>query len=85
MKKFKLILAMTIMVAPIITNAQTAEEIIDTYFENIGGMENFKNLEGIKMIAKVNQQGMEIPLEIVQLKDGRQMTIVNFQGKQIMQ
>jgi outer membrane lipoprotein-sorting protein len=28
---------------------------------------------------------MEIPLEIVQLKDGRQMTKITFQGKEIMQ
>jgi outer membrane lipoprotein-sorting protein len=85
MKKFKWILTLVILAGPFITNAQTADEIIATYFENIGGMENFKNLEGIKMIAKVNQQGMEIPLEIIQLKDGKQMTIINFQGKQIMQ
>jgi outer membrane lipoprotein-sorting protein len=37
------------------------------------------------MSAKVNNQGMEIPLEIVQLKDGRQMTVINFQGKEIKQ
>ena len=37
------------------------------------------------MIAKVNQQGMEIPLEILQLSDGRQMTSINFQGKEIKQ
>lgn len=85
MKKIKWILTLVILAGHFITNAQTADEIIATYFENIGGMENFKNLEGIKMIAKVNQQGMEIPLEIIQLKDGKQMTIINFQGKQIMQ
>jgi hypothetical protein len=85
MKKFKWILALAILAGPFMTKAQTADEIIDTYFENIGGIENFKNLKGIKMIAKINQQGMEIPLEIIQLKDGRQMTIINFQGKQIMQ
>ena len=39
----------------------------------------------MKMTAKVNQQGMEIPLEIYQMKDGRQMTVINFQGKEIKQ
>lgn len=66
-------------------NAQTADEIINTYFENIGGLENMKKVEGIKMAAKVNQQGMEIPLEIIQLKGGKQMTVINFQGKEIKQ
>ena len=66
-------------------NAQTADEIINTYFENIGGLENMKKVEGIKMVVKMNQQGMEIPLEIIQLKDGKQMTVINFQGKEIKQ
>jgi hypothetical protein len=51
--------------------AQSAEEIISNYFENTGGLENWNQLNGIKMIAKINQQGMEIPLEIIQLKDGQ--------------
>lgn len=37
------------------------------------------------MTAKVNQGGMEIPLEIYNLKDGRQMTKITFQGKEIKQ
>ena len=85
MRTFKLIAALIFFVAAVPAQAQTADEIIDTYFENIGGEEKLKSLEGMKMTAKVNQQGMEIPLEIVQLKDGRQMTVINFQGKEIKQ
>ncbi|MEL6132115.1 MAG: outer membrane lipoprotein-sorting protein, partial [Bacteroidota bacterium] len=40
---------------------------------------------GLKMMAKVNQGGVEIPLEIVRLKDGRQYTKVNFQGTDFFQ
>jgi outer membrane lipoprotein-sorting protein len=65
--------------------AQTADEIIANYFENTGGIEKWKALQGVKFSAKVNQGGMEIPLEIVQLKDGRQMTTITFQGKEIKQ
>lgn len=65
--------------------AQTADEIIENYFENTGGLDKWKSIEGIKMNAKVSQQGMEIPLQILQLKDGRQMTSINFQGKEIKQ
>ena len=65
--------------------AQTVEEIIFNYFENTGGYENWGNLQGIKMVANMNQQGMEIPMEIYQMKDGKQMTVINFQGKEIKQ
>jgi hypothetical protein len=78
-------MAIAVVALPMFMQAQTADEILDTYFENLGGKEKFKELQGIKMVAKVNQQGMEFPLEIIQLKDGRQMTVINFQGKEIKQ
>ena len=65
--------------------AQTKEEIIANYIENTGGVEAWNNLQGLKMTAKVSQGGMEIPIEMMQLKDGRQMTKISFQGKEIKQ
>lgn len=65
--------------------AQSVDEILENYFENTGGMDAWKSLEGIKMNAIVNQQGMEIPIEIIQLKDGRQVTTIKFQGQEIKQ
>ena len=65
--------------------AQNAGEIIANYFENIGGIENFKSLEGMKMTGKGLQQGFEFPIEIVQLKDGRQSFGFSFQGKDMKQ
>lgn len=85
MKTLKISIALIAFALAIPLQAQTADEILANYFENTGGLENWKNLEGIKMTAKVNQGGMEIPLEIYQLKDGRQMTKINFQGKEIKQ
>ncbi len=63
------------------TDAQTADEIIDTYFENIGGKENWRKVQGMKMTAKINQGGMEIPIERYQMKDGRQAVVINLQGQ----
>lgn len=85
MKTLKLFIAVfaVLLIAPL--QAQTADEILETYFENIGGLEKLKAVEGMKMVAKMNQQGMEIPLEIIQLNDGRQMTTISFQGKEIKQ
>lgn len=65
--------------------AQTLDEIIDTYFENTGGKAQWEQLKGLKLSAKVNQMGMEIPLDIIQLKSGKQMTVINFQGQEIKQ
>lgn len=65
--------------------AQTADEILSTYFENIGGVEKLEQLQGLKFNASVNQQGVIIPIEIVQLKNGKQMTTVTFQGQEIKQ
>ncbi|WP_350285911.1 outer membrane lipoprotein-sorting protein [uncultured Croceitalea sp.] len=85
MKTLKSIFTLLIFTVAISVQAQTADEIIDNYFENTGGIDNWKNITGMKMTAKVNQQGMEIPLEIYQMKDGRQMTLISFQGKEIKQ
>lgn len=63
----------------------TADEIINSYFENTGGVDNWNKIEGLKMYAKVNNGGMEIPIEITQLKNGKQMTVITFQGKEIKQ
>ena len=67
------------------SKAQTAEEIIDKFFENTGGRDNWAKVESIKMDAKLNQQGLEIPLIMIQMKDGRQATTIIFQGKEIKQ
>lgn len=83
--KIKLLtLALCLSLSPALFG-QTVDEIIKKYFENTGGLAKWKALNGLKITAKVNQQGMEIPLEIVQLKDGRQYTSVSFQGKEIKQ
>jgi len=64
---------------------QTADEIIANYFENTGGYENWGKLKGIKILAKAQQQGLEFPLEIVQMSDGKQYTKITFQGQELFQ
>jgi len=61
----------------------SADEIIENYFENTGGKANWEKLEGIKLIGKSVSQGMEIPVEILQLKDGRQYVKISIQGKDL--
>ena len=85
MKRFKFLFIALILSFSAQINAQTADEIIAKYFENTGGVDAWQKLEGMKMSAKINQMGMEIPLEIISLKNGKQMTVINFQGKVLKQ
>ena len=85
MKKLITLLNVGILLAIQGLHAQTLDEIIDNYFENTGGKDQWEKLEGLKLSAKINQMGMEIPLDIVQLKSGKQLTEINFQGQSIKQ
>jgi len=85
MKTLRTLLIVLISLFSVNSFAQTAGDIISNYFENTGGLEKWQSLKGIKMSAKVNQGGMEIPLEIIQLTGGKQMTVITFQGKEIKQ
>jgi len=81
----KLLVLVIAVFGSLTLNAQSVDEILSNYYENLGGEENLRKIKGIKMTAKVSQQGMEIPLEIIQMSDGKQMTIISFQGKEIKQ
>jgi outer membrane lipoprotein-sorting protein len=67
------------------TQAQTADEIIANYLENTGGKAKWEAVKGVKMTAKMNMQGMELPLSMIKLKDGRQFSSATFQGMEIKQ
>jgi outer membrane lipoprotein-sorting protein len=84
--KFKIILfSLTTFITSTALYGQTADEIIDNYFENTGGIDNWRALEGMKSMASVTQQGMEIPITMIFLKDGRQIMSLELQGKKIVQ
>ena len=65
-------------------NAQSVDEIIQNYFENTGGAENWAEVESVKMNMSVNQMGMEIPIEQYQSSD-RKYTKISVQGMEIKQ
>ncbi len=64
-------------------NAQTIDEIINSYFENTGGKDNWNKIEGLYTEGKMKMQGMEIPFKSYQFKDGHSAQIANFQGKEM--
>ena len=83
----KLILALTLIGIFITANAEdmTADKIVSTYIENTGGAEAWNKLTGMKLVGEMNQGGMKVPFEIVQMKNGHQYMKFNFQGKELMQ
>ena len=81
----KLLLSVVALVSVFAVHAQTADEIITKYFENTGGISKWKALLGTKSTAKLNNGGMELPIEIIKLKDGRQATSIIFQGLELKQ
>lgn len=82
----KVFAALITMMIAIPSFAQvSADEIINNYFENIGGKEAFRDLKGQKMTAEVDAQGMSIPLEIYVMADGKQITKMDIMGMSMSQ
>ncbi|MCB0375863.1 MAG: outer membrane lipoprotein-sorting protein [Sinomicrobium sp.] len=86
MKIFYILLVLTVIGAGRI-QAQTVDEIINAYFEKIGGKENWRSLQGIRIKGKMKSpmRNTEIEMTTVYLKDGRQYSITNMQGREIKQ
>jgi outer membrane lipoprotein-sorting protein len=83
MKKSILILALFCFST--LLHAQTVDEIIDQYLENTGGATEWAKLNAVKMEGKVSTQGMDIPIEIVQSKEGKMYMKFQLQGQEIVQ
>lgn len=79
---FKLLLISLLMTFN--SYGQTADEIIENYFENIGGKENLEKLSGIKMVGIMKMGAMEIPLNITETKKGEQLVEIELQGKKMI-
>lgn len=65
--------------------AQTVDEILDQYFENIGGVEAWQKLNSMKIIGTTSMQGMEFPITVYSKRPNLEMVEVSVQGMQIVQ
>ena len=81
MKILKTLSILLVMAFAVPTQAQTVDEILNNYFENTGGIEAWNKLEAMQMTAMANAQGMEIPVTVIQTKDGKMLIKINFQGQ----
>ncbi len=86
MKTLKNLFVLTVILFTSLTaSAQNADEIINKYFENIGGKEKLSKVNSYKMSIVTNYNGMEIPVEMFTDKAGKMYVKINFQGKEITQ
>ncbi len=84
MKNLKTLLFSLTLLFSVSSYAQTAEEIINNYIENIGGKEKLEQLKGVQMIGNMKMQGMEIPFEMLSTKDGKQLVSIELQGNKMV-
>jgi hypothetical protein len=68
-----------------VAQAQTADEIIEKYLQNIGGKEKLRAMKALRMTGKAKQQGMEFPFTTINAEGGKQKQTFTFQGKEIVQ
>lgn len=64
--------------------AQSAEEVINKYFEVTGGIDNWKALKSIKMEGTAKAQGMDLEISSYQKAPNLMKMSMNFQGKDIV-
>lgn len=83
MKKLVSVLAIA-LISLSFAQAQTADEVIDAYFEVVGGKDAWGQIESIKMTGKAMQAGMEFPMTMMMMKPNMVYTSVEFQGKKII-
>jgi hypothetical protein len=76
MKSIKIaFLSLALVAAGIISvKAQTADEIIQKHYAAIGGVDNWKKIQTIKLTGSINAGGSEIPVSITTLQ-GKGMRI----------
>lgn len=84
MKTIKLLVALFVVAIAIPAQAQTADDILASYFENTGGEDAWKDLKATKMSASINQGGMDIPVTMINTKEGKSIVFADFQGQKIV-
>lgn len=66
-------------------DAPKVDQILESYFATIGGIDKWRNLEATKMTGRMAMGGMEFPGTVYAKKPNLQRVEVNVQGQQIVQ
>ena len=78
-------LTLFLLVLVLATRAQTADEILNKYYENTGGIEKWKSLQTRKGVGKMNMQNMDFPITMYEKAPAKQRIEFSVQGLQIVQ
>ncbi len=81
MKTLKLLCIAIFSFTSITTLAQTAEEIVDTYIENIGGQDAWSKINSMTATGVAKQGGTDYPFVATYMKDGRTHIVIDLQGQ----
>ena len=68
-----------------ILQAQTVDEIIDTYFENTGGKDAWRKVKSMKITGNGAQMGMNFPLTVYAKYPNKNKVVVSIQGKELIE
>ncbi|MFM2360239.1 MAG: hypothetical protein RLY16_2232 [Bacteroidota bacterium] len=77
-------LFITGLLVQVVAQAQTAEEIIEKYIAAIGGADNVRKINSMKVTGHVEVQGIEIPFDVAAVNGKGFRTDAEFQGNKII-
>jgi len=84
--KFRItsLLFLLICASSLISQAPSVDEIIDTYYENIGGKDAWRAIKSMKISGDGMQMGMSFPLTVIAKEPNLQKVEVDISGQQIV-
>ena len=85
MKSFKLSLLFLLVISGLITNAQTADEIINKHIEAIGGKDKISNIKTVQIESVMTVMGNEAPMTTTILNGKGYRNEIDFNGTKIVQ
>jgi hypothetical protein len=83
--KYKILTIVALFISTLSLNAQDVDEIIANYFENTGGVDNWKSLKTMKIKAVMDQGEMQLNMILYQNRENMQRAEIQVQGKTIIQ
>lgn len=81
MKTIKILAAAVLFTFASISQAQTAEEIVDNYFENTGGIDAWKEIKSMEMTGLAGMGPQEFPFTQTVMADGKMAIQIDLQGQ----
>ncbi|HSL86102.1 MAG TPA: hypothetical protein VK861_04140 [Bacteroidales bacterium] len=79
----KLFLVVAGLLAAVVINAQTIEEIVKKY-SDANGLDKLKNVSTIKITGKMSSMGMEMPLEVYMKNPDKIKMVYSFSGQNMV-